>query len=267
MKKILITILTLTTASICLAEIKSEDCSPSAHRNELQQSIKWYRNSAEKNAVYRQVYSQGTEYVKNWVSHHHPKLKSWGVVIDIDETTLNNCWYFRKCLDVADNESDFEHFVSIPNKSIALPGVVKFTQAVHQLGGYVSFVTNRDGSYRDKTGNVLARTIANLKQAGVEFDQVILANYKNSSHPTDKNPRFNAVINGIYDHQQMVWSNKLPPHPVIAYFGDNIQDFPHFKQSTLIALSADDKEFDLFGHGYFILPNPMYGSWEKNEFK
>jgi len=263
MKKGLL-VLSFCLLNLNLAFAQSPSCSPSAGQVTLKQAIKWYRDSAEQTALYRQAYNAGTDYVENWVKVKHPQPKTWGVVLDIDETTLDNSWYFFRCDDVADKEADFEHFVTIQQKSVALPGVVEFTHRVHQLGGYVSLVSNRDGSYRDSTGASLAATVANLKQQQVEFDQVILANYKSSPKPTDKNPRFQAVITGRYDPKEMVWTNTLPAHQVIAYFGDNIQDFPKFKQAKMDVLAKNSKEFGIFGRGYFILPNPMYGSWEVN---
>ena len=83
-------------------------------------------------------------------------------------------------------------------------------------------VSNRDGSFSDN-GSVMTTTVANLKQQGVYFDQVLLANQRDSKTPSDKIHRFNAVNTANYDASQMVWSNKLPAHKVIAYFGDNIQ--------------------------------------------
>jgi 5'-nucleotidase (lipoprotein e(P4) family) len=241
-------------------------CAPNTQKNEkILQALKWYRNSAEKKASYRQVYNMGSAYITQWVRQHHPKAKTWGVVLDIDETTLDNSWYYYQCSNLAENPADFSHFVIIPQKSHALPGVIAFTRLVHQLGGYVSLISNRDGSYVDQSGiTSLEATIANLKQQHVTFDQVILANNKKSQHPSDKNPRFNAAIHDCYDANEMVWSNKLPPHIVIAYFGDNIQDFPIFKQATAYALPDDTQQYAKFGQGYFILSNPLYGSWQAN---
>ena len=37
-------------------------------------------------------------------------------------------------------------------------------------------------------------------------------------------PEVDAVINGTYDANYMVWSNKLPSHKVITFIGDNMLD-------------------------------------------
>ena len=257
---------------ICINTIYANDindtkieCAPTNNDISLKQSIKWYRDSSERNAIYSQTYSMATNFIKSWVHKNKPSRYSWGVIVDIDETTLDNSWYFIQCGDV-NNENDFSHYVAIQEKSTALTGVRDFVGYVHQMGGYVSLVSNRDGLYVDSTGNVLQSTINNLKSQNIYFDQVLLAKYKDNPHPTDKNMRFNAVINGKYDANYMVWSNKLPSHKVITFIGDNIQDFPVFKQSTSIN-NPDMKQYNKFGNGYFILPNPMYGSWEANSYK
>jgi predicted secreted acid phosphatase len=208
-----------------------------------------------------------TRYVEDKVKTDNLKPGTWGVSIDIDETTLDNSWYFKNCTELADDENDFSAFVVKPELSKALPGVIDFTKKVHELGGYVSLVSNRDGSYKYDQGGVLDSTINNLKKEGVYFDQVVLANRKDSKTPSDKNPRFKSIESGNYDAAQMVWSNKLPAHKLIAWCGDNIQDFPVFKQKNLIGVQGSSDTFDHFSNGYFMFPNPMYGSWQANEYK
>lgn len=263
MKKLLPIILGFCCISIVNADSL---CAPVAQESDIVQAVKWYRDSAEKKALYNQAFLLGSTYVNNWTLHNHPKPKTWGVILDIDETTLDNSWYFRECTDLTNNEDNFSHYVANRMKSNALPGVVAFTHMVHDLGGYVSMVSNRDGSFQDASGRVLTATVTNLKKENVYFDQVVLTNLKGAQNPSDKNPRFNAIINNQYNAKQMVWSNTLPAHKVVAYFGDNIQDFPKFKQATMNAVDANDKSFKLFGNGYFILPNPMYGSWTNNKY-
>ena len=262
MKKLL-SIICLMSMTGAYAEQIS--CSPENKQLDIKQAVKWYRDSAEKKALYNQAYGVATLYVQNWVKLNKPKANTWGVILDIDETTLDNSWYFRECGELASSESDFSHYVANPEKSTALPGVVAFTNLIHQLGGYVSLVSNRDGSFKDDTGSVLETTITNLKQQQIYFDQVVLANLRDSEMPSNKNPRFEAVNSGVYDENLMVWSNKLPKHTVIAFVGDNIQDFPKLKQENIVKLDHDDELFTKFGNGYFILPNPTYGSWLKNK--
>lgn len=229
---------------------RSSNCRLATYDNTLKQAVYWYQNSAEKKALFRQAYSAGSRYVQAWVSSHQPKEKSWGVILDIDETVLDNSWHYKQCGDVKMSEADFSHYISLAKKSVALPGAPEFTKLVHNLGGYVTLLSNRDGQ-------AMSASLENLKQQNIYFDQVIMANYAESKKPKDKNPRFNAVKTGNYDAKNMVWSNILPAYEVIAYFGDNIQDFPEFSQKE-----SNTINFDLFSQGYFILPNPIYGSWQ-----
>lgn len=48
---------------------------------------------------------------------------------------------------------------------------------------------------------------------------------------------------------------------VLMFVGDNIQDFPLLAQDVRKQV---DEAFAKFGDSFFVLPNPMYGSWEKN---
>ncbi len=269
MRKLLLAMLALCLSGMLCADILDASAYPVPARDEtLKQSIKWYRVSAEKKALYRQAFTLGTQYVEKTVKEQNLQPKTWGVILDIDETTLDNSAYFAKYMNCLDDESTFEANITIPGMSVALPGVKNFTQKVHDLGGYVSMVTNRDGSFEDKEGNVMDTTAKTLKRENIYYDQLITSNYRDNKTPSDKNPRFKAVETGDnYDSSLMVWSNKLPAHKVIAYFGDNIQDFPVLKQKNLIDVSGESDVFDKFGNGYFILPNPMYGSWEANELK
>ena len=70
--------------------------------------------------------------------------------------------------------------------------------------------------------------------------------------PSDKNPRFAAVAAGTTKAGG-------PPLDVVAFVGDNILDFPNLSQA---AVKKDDTLLASFGIRYFLLPNPMYGSWQ-----
>ena len=103
-----------------------------------------------------------------------------------------------------------------------------------QLGGRVAFVSNRDDVVCDDTRE-------NLKAVGFVADMVLCR----VNRVSDKSARFATVQQGA---QVLVW------------VGDNIQDFPALTQ----AVRNQPDGFQLFGDRYFVLPNPMYGSWEAN---
>ena len=70
--------------------------------------------------------------------------------------------------------------------------------------------------------------------------------------PSDKNPRFESVRTGT---TPAGW----PPVEVVAFLGDNINDFPGLSQA--IKQKGPDA-FAEFGVRFFVLPNPLYGSWQ-----
>jgi predicted secreted acid phosphatase len=90
-------------------------------------------------------------------------------------------------------------------------------------------------------------TRANLQSVGVSADLVLCQ----PPGEGNKNLRFERVQNGTA-------SPGMPALTVVEWLGDNIQDFSKLTQ----AVRTDSTTLGQFGKRYFILPNPMYGSWE-----
>jgi 5'-nucleotidase (lipoprotein e(P4) family) len=203
-------------------------------------AIHWWRNSAEQRAVFLQTYRWAGERLRA-LAAHEPR-GSWAVIMDADETTLDNSPYQLRRAGQnlgysAESWAAWAHEKAAP----ATPGAPEFTRLVHELGGRVAIVTNRDDDQCPDTRE-------NLRQVGIAFE-VVLCRVQGQS---DKNPRFAAVQAGAGTGQ--------PPLKVLMWVGDNIQDFPRLSQDARSQPSALDE----FGRAYVILPNPMYGSWERN---
>ncbi|HKP76288.1 MAG TPA: HAD family acid phosphatase, partial [Longimicrobiaceae bacterium] len=202
-------------------------------------AIHWWRNSAEQRVAFTQTYRWAGERLREMASGQ--ARGGWAVIMDADETVLDNSPYQ---LDRAKQNLGYSseswaawaHARSAP----ATPGAAEFTRLVHELGGRVAIVTNRDDELCDDTR-------ANLRQVAVEAD-VVLCRVQGQS---DKNPRFAAVESGT--------GTGLPPLRVLMWVGDNIQDFPQLSQSVRDQPVPAD-----FGRRFVVLPNPMYGSWERS---
>ncbi|WP_409254762.1 HAD family acid phosphatase [Francisella adeliensis] len=216
--------------------------------------VKWYNESVEKRAIALEVYNLAKIKIAEQIKKEKLQSGTWGIVLDIDETTLDNSWL---------EHDDYKNYQYNPDKfdkalkeekSIAIPGAKMLTNFVHKKGGFVSLVTNRTGNDKE----LIKATEENLSEQGIYYDQILFTN-KNQENHNDKNPRFKAVSTGKYS-EGMIYTDKLPAHDIVAYFGDNIQDFPAMTQEKM--KTADDSQFDVFGSKYFILPNPMYGSWQ-----
>ncbi len=204
----------------------------------LPTAIAWMWQSAEYRALTRQTYAAAAGRLEDLA----PAMASsaWGVILDADETVLDNTTYAirREALDSGYTEPSWSAWVR-EMAAPAVPGAEAFTRRVHELGGRVIIVTNRADS-------LCGPTRRNLRQAGVDADLVLCQ----APGQPDKNPRFEAVQRGTA-------SPALPPLAIVEWLGDNIQDFPMLTQAS----RDDPSAMALFGRRYFVLPNPVYGSW------
>jgi len=214
---------------------------PSAGVTELPLSIRWVRRSAEHRAVFLQAYGQAGERVRAAAASRGSS--PWGVILDADETILDNSDYqlSRAELGLGYTQESWTAWVR-RQAADTLPGAAGFIRAVRELGGRVVVVTNRwDYECPD--------TRANLDGLGVAVDLVLC---RPSGLPGDKNPRFRSVRDGTADAS-------LPALDVVLWVGDNIQDFPGLSQESGAGAAPSE-----FGTRFIVLPNPMYGSWERN---
>lgn len=201
--------------------------------------ILWYHTAAEKRAAYVQAYRLAGERVAALSAGR--AAGTWAVILDADETVLDNSRYQaeRAAKGLGYDELSWAEWVR-RREATALPGAAAFLRAVRARGGRVAIVTNRLESECDDT-----RT--NLRSVNLEFDIVLC-----KGATSDKNPRFAQVAAGV---------GGLPPLEVLLWVGDNIQDFPGLSQDVRLAPEAD---LARIGRSWIILPNPMYGSWERN---
>lgn len=203
--------------------------------------IHWFRSSAEYRGIAIEVYRTATAHLTDLA--RGLTAGSWAVILDADETVLDNSLHEHRLADRNEGftEAEWTRWVR-ERAATAVPGAVDFTRQVHALGGRVAIVTNRADS-------LCAPTRDNLRSVGVEAD-IVLCQPRAES---DKNPRFQRI-------QQGTAIPGIPPLNVVEWLGDNIQDFPDLNQSIR---DVPGKYAD-FGLRYFLLPNPMYGSWTRN---
>jgi 5'-nucleotidase (lipoprotein e(P4) family) len=212
---------------------------PPAAAPAMSKEIHWFRNSAEYKAITRQTYALAAKAVD---AKAGGIAGAWGVVLDVDETVLDNSTYQKENQGKPFSQDAWTAWVQ-RKEAKPVPGVVGFTNHVRALGGKVVLVTNRlDGAECPATED-------NLKTVGVPYDAILC-----KKDTSDKNPRFKAVASGAA-------APGLPAIEIVAFVGDNIQDFPDETQDLA---GKDDSAFADFGSRFFTLPNPMYGSWEKN---
>jgi 5'-nucleotidase (lipoprotein e(P4) family) len=206
-------------------------------------SIRWVRDSAEHRALFRQVYRAAAAHVEHEASTRAPG--TWAVVLDADETVLDNSLYQleRARAGLPFDAASWTAWCA-RREAVPLPGAAAFLSRVQALGGKVVIVTNRAAAECPDTEAV-------FRAQGLAYDAMLC---RPAASPSDKNPRFEAVARGATPAG-------LPPLEVVAFVGDNILDFPQKSQALR---KEPDEAFAPFGTRFFVLPNPMYGSWEKN---
>ncbi len=209
----------------------------------LSHALRWARDSAEHRAIFLQVYGAATAHVEQ-EAERRPS-GGWAVVLDADETTIDNSLYQveRERAGAPFDGASWRAWTE-RREATPLPGARAFLARVRELGGRIAIVTNRNASECPDTEAV-------FRAHELPFDVMLC---RPDAGPSDKNPRFEAVAKGT-THAG------LPPLEIVAVLGDNIHDFPRLSQAIR---KQGDEAFADFGARFFALPNPMYGSWERN---
>lgn len=199
------------------------------------------RDAAEYQALALQAYKTATARVEQQAPLR--ARGAWAVVLDADETVISN---FQYQLERARQRRGYtaESWNAWVKRRDATPiaGAAPFLSRVRALGGRIAIVTNRLGSE-------CADTEAVFRAHQLVYDVMLC---RPDGTPSDKNPRFASVASGRA-------FAAAAPVDVVAFVGDNILDFPALNQAMK---KGGDAAFAEFGVRFFMLPNPMYGSWQ-----
>jgi 5'-nucleotidase (lipoprotein e(P4) family) len=206
----------------------------------LPNDIKWTQRSAEYYAATLQTYRAATTRVEQQAASRTPG--SWAVILDADETIISNLQYQIERIGLGYSADTWAAWVR-RKEAIPLPGAAAFLARIRQLGGRIAIVTNRLESECEDTKVV-------FRNHQLLFDAMLCRPDKG---PSDKNSRFEAVEKGKTPASQTSLD-------VVAFVGDNILDFPGLTQAIP---QQGDAAFSELGVRFFLVPNPMYGSWER----
>ena len=202
----------------------------------------WMRTSAEYRALAYQGYNVAMNAVKMAVTDPSHQRKPLAIVLDADETVVDNTKLMGESIVNGNGRFDAPWWrqAVYQGKSQAMPGAVEFLNEVHKQGVEVFYVSNRYAPVN------LDVTIQNFKELGfpsVDKDHVLLF-----EKDSDKQPRFDMIAKKYY---------------VIVYMGDNAGDFPIGTKGKTLAErnSIIDAHKEDFGTTFVVFPNPAYGSW------
>lgn len=211
----------------------------------LVQATLWYQQAEEMQACYYQAYNLAKLQLKNNLENYKGTKKT-AVVLDIDETVLDNSPFEA---DLIKNEKSYTHELwkiwTDAAVAKAVPGVLEFTNYAKSLGVEVIYISNR------KTDE-LQSTIDNLRKEALPNadSNFVLLKEKTS----DKTLRREQVAETF---------------EILLFIGDNLGDFDQVFQEreNNSAMQKVKENKELFGRKYIVLPNPMYGHWEKKLFE
>ena len=202
----------------------------------------WMRTSAEYRALAYQGYNVAMNLVKMAVTDPSHQRKPLAIVLDADETVVDNTKLMGESIANGNGRFDAPWWRQAVHqgKSQAMPGAAEFLNEVHKQGVEIFYVSNRYAPVNYDA------TVQNFKELGfpsVDKDHVLLF-----EKDSDKQPRFDAITK---------------KYSVILYMGDNAGDFPiGTKGKTLAERNAIiDEHKEDFGTTFVVFPNPAYGSW------
>ncbi len=224
---------------------------PPAAATELPKEIRWVRSSAEYPTALVQTYRLAGAALERRASGR--QAGTWAVAIDADETLIGNSQqskevalsspaeYQLAASDRVSFKGEWDAWVE-RRAAPALPGARRFLEQVRELGGRIAVVTNRREHHCPQTAD-------NLRALELPFDVLLCRGEEGA-----KEPRWRSVEDGTA-------SPDLPPLEIVMWIGDNIHDFPGLDQELRF---AGPRAMGEFGDRFFVLPNPLYGSWEHN---
>lgn len=151
----------------------------------------WMRTSAEYRALVYQGYNVALNIVKMAVYDPSHQRKPLAIVLDADETVIDNTKLMGESIANGNGRFDGPWWRAAVHKgeSRAMPGAVEFLNEVHKQGVEIFYVSNRYAPVN------LDVTIQNFKELGfpsVDKDHVLLF-----EKDSDKQPRFDAIAKKI----------------------------------------------------------------------
>ncbi len=221
----------------------------------------WMQTAPEYRALAQQVYRLATERIsapppgsaaleQSQAPAALARLPT-AVILDLDETVLDNTVYQARLLRDRANYStaSWSSWVAA-GEAEAIPGAREFVASARRLGHTVFYISNRDCTQPAPTPTdrcpAKTATMRNLVALGIDPApdpaHMLLRGERPEWNASNKTSR-RAFIAADYR--------------VVALVGDDLGDFTDPQ-----SFAGDRARLDArFGAGWFLLPNPIYGSW------
>ena len=233
-------------------------------------AVLWVQTSVEYTATTTGIYEAATTELRRVVEARADAGRPLAVVLDLDETILDNSRYKAHELLVRsqDRRKSWDQWIALRNAT-AVPGAVEFVRVSQELGVAVYVITNRRCEPRlDSKGECPQQedSLANLLQTGLKIDDQALlfrgerppeqclelligAERETGSWSTADKTSRRACVRHDFD--------------VVLIAGDQLSDFVgDIGNSTLESRDALQSQYQhMWGRTWFMIPNPTYGAW------
>ncbi len=206
-------------------------------------AVLWQQTSAEYDALCYQAFNVATHRLNSGdMGNMDVNSKKLAIIMDLDETVLNNSpfngWLIHN--NKTYSPANWMEWSSLA-KAEFVPGAIEFMQIAMNQGFKIFFISNR-------TVQELDFTIANLEKAGIIVNPPDVMLKTNSSSKAERR------------------ENVLSNYRVYMLIGDNLADFHNIFENDLSISERKNNALKFrnkFGSKFIVLPNTMYGGWEK----
>lgn len=260
-----ITVKSLPMAALAILSLTG--CAP-AENNEIDLGVQWVRSAAEYEALSLQAFGAASEDLQKFIDD-----PSWSalpgqsdaaelplaIIADVDETIVSNVEF--QVILVQPFSNSVMNTWNDEHTAKPVPGAIAFVRLAQEAGVEVFFVTNRPCELKkgiDDPCPQKAVTLQDLIEVGVDVDNdhLMLANEELG-----------------WDREKLSRREHIAKtHRVIMLLGDDLSDFiacsrekllhPCSEGATITSRQAATVELSHYwGEGWYVLPNPMHGSW------
>lgn len=215
-------------------------------------ALAWFQTAAEYRAICLQTYESAKHHSLMALNAAGTNKRPPAVVMDIDETVLDNSAFnaFLAERGLPYSESLWQSWVNAnPGSVVAVPGAVSYVQAMRKTNVAVLFISNRDVALTNVT-------ISRMAELGFGNTAELAAGMRFRSGSSSSKEERRKQVESEYR--------------LLAAVGDNLADFADEFEASKTGSAHDrwdrvtaPETAGNWGTKWFVLPNPIYGDWEK----
>jgi 5'-nucleotidase (lipoprotein e(P4) family) len=236
--------LTFVNCSTATSPAASQPCDPGTS---ILNATLWMQSAAEYRAGALQTYAAARRALDAALANDADSALPPAIILDLDETALDNTPYAARSIVKGKTflfDDGWEQWVA-ESAAEAVPGAGEFLAYAKSRGVTPFYITNRGTAE-------YAATRANLEKLGFPLgtskETLLVRGARPEWNTFDKSPRRDFVASR---------------YRVLLFLGDDLNDFTAANGKSVAERTAIvDGAAASWGTRWFVVPNPIYGSWE-----